>query len=150
MPFGGSRPNPDFGQRAEHEVAPADVERGHLADAFLRPHERLDRGELDRLEQPGVDVRLELPVVRDRLGVADDRTAAPAGHVVALREREDLDADVERAGRREEAGRDVAVESQLGVRVVVHHENVVLARERDDLRRRTRRGRPRRSGCSDS
>ena len=91
----------DLAQRVDDEVAAARVERVHLALVAVGVGaQRRDAGELDGLEQPRVDVRLQPPVVLDRLGVADDRRAAPAGHVVALRPREDLDADVLGAGRR--------------------------------------------------
>ena len=52
----------DLAQRADHEVAPARVDRAHLAHGVLRPGERLGAGQLDRLEQARVDVRLQPPV----------------------------------------------------------------------------------------
>ena len=69
---------------------------------------------------------------RDHLAVADREADAPARHVVALREREELDADVLGARHLQEARRLVAVEAEVGVGEVVHHQHVVLARELDD------------------
>ena len=118
--------------RRDDQVATARVDLVHLAERLGRPLERGDAGELNRLEEAGVDVRLQAPVGLDRLGVADDRRAAPAGHVVALREAEDLDADVLGARRLQEARRDVAVVGRLRVGVVVDDEDLVLAGELDD------------------
>ncbi len=69
---------------------------------------------------------------RDHLAVADGEADPPARHVVALRQREELDADVLRARHLQEARRLVAVEDEVGVGEVVHDQQLVLARELDD------------------
>ncbi len=74
-----------------------------------------------------------MPVVPDRLRVADDRGAAPAGHVVALRQREHLDADLLGARGLEERRRHVTVVGRLAVGVVVHGQDLVAAGELDRL-----------------
>src|SRR5207237_9606235 len=86
---------------------------------------------LTRLEHARVEIRLELPVALDDLGVARYEAGAPAGHVPALRRGEDLDADLLRPPRLEEARRAVTVEGDLRVRVVVDDHQVVLAGEFD-------------------
>ena len=80
-------------------------------------------------------------------GVAGGERDTPAGHVVRLRAAEQLDRDVLGAGALEQARRDVAVEADLGVRVVVHEQDVVLLGERDGaVEVLDRSGRPPR-GC---
>ena len=63
------------------------------------------------------------------LRVAAHEAQPPARHVVRLRGREDLDADVLGARHLQERGRPVAVEREVGVREVVHDHQPVLARE---------------------
>ncbi len=70
---------------------------------------------------------------RDHPGIAADEAEPPAGHVVRLRGREDLDADVARARHLEERWRLIAVEREIGVREVVDDHQTVLAGEVDDL-----------------
>ena len=150
MPFGGGHVDADRRERVDDEVAAARVDRAHLADGVVAVVERGDRRQLHRLEHARVDVRLQPPVGLDRLGVADDRGRPPAGHVVALGQREDLDADLLGARRLEEARRDVAVERRLRVGGVVHDQHVVRAAELDRLARTARPARSRPSGCSGS
>jgi hypothetical protein len=54
-------------------------------------------------------------------------------HVVALRHGEELDRHVLRARHLHDRGRLPAVERDVGVGEVVHHEDAVLAGERDDF-----------------
>ena len=122
----------DLAQGGDDEVAAARVGLVHPLQRAARALQGGGAGQLHRLEEAGVDVGLQPPVGLDRLGVAEDRGAAPAGHVEALGEREDLDADLLGAGRGEEAGRDVAVVGRLRVGVVVDDEDLVLAGEGDD------------------
>src|SRR3954452_16796648 len=119
----------DVPERLHNQVPAALVDPAHLLYLLARPTQRGCAGELDRLEEARVDVGLQAPVGLDRLGVAEDRRAAPAGHVVALGEGEDLDPDLLRARRRQEARGDVAVVGRLRVGVVVHDEDLVLAGE---------------------
>ena len=67
-----------------------------------------------------------------RTRVADHESDAPAGHVVALREGEELDGDVFGAGDLEDAGRLVAVEGDVGVGEVVDEVEAVLAGQLDE------------------
>ena len=122
---------PDRGERLGEQVAPPLVDGRHLAREVARLGQRDRRRMLNGLEHAGVEVRLQLPVALDHLRVAGDEAGAPARHVPALREREDLDADLLRARRLEEARRAVAVEAELGVGVVVDDDQVVRARELD-------------------
>ena len=61
--------------------------------------------------------------------------------------REELDRDVARARHLHDRRRLPAVEHDVGVREVVHHQDVVLARERDDPLEERRARRIARSGC---
>src|SRR5207247_2211895 len=98
----------DLPQRAHDEVATAGIGRVHALDRPTGAGERRRSGKLDRLEQPRVDVGLQPPVAAYRFRIAEDRGTAPAGHVEALRQREDLYPDLLGARGGEEAGRDVA------------------------------------------
>jgi hypothetical protein len=69
-----------------------------LLDAVLRAFERGDRGDLDRRERAVVVVALDARERRDQVAVADHEADAPAGHVVALAHREELDGDVRAPG----------------------------------------------------
>ena len=91
--------------RRPNAVAPRLVERAPLGHRLLRTCQRGDRGLLHRPEDPGAQVVGEQVRPRDDLGVADDEPEPPAGHPVALRHREELDADLLRARGREEARR---------------------------------------------
>jgi hypothetical protein len=64
----------------------------------------------------------------DEIGIADHEADAPARHVVALGQREELHAHVLRARHLHDRGRLVAVEHEVGVSEVVHHVDAVLAR----------------------
>ena len=68
----------------------------------------------------------------DEHGVADHESDAPAGHVVALRQREELDGDVFCAGDFKHAGRLVAVEGDVGVGEVVDEMEAVFAGQFDE------------------
>ena len=103
-------------------------------DALLRAFERGDGGDLDGREGAVVEVALEAREGGDEHRVADHEADAPAGHVVALRQSEELDGDVFGAGNLEDAGRLVAVEGDVGVGEVVDEIEAVLAGELDEAR----------------
>src|SRR5258706_1125595 len=84
-------------QAAHHDVAALLVLRAVLLDAVLRPFERDDRRDLDRRERAVVVVALDARERVDEILVAHHETDAPAGHVVALRHREELDRDIAHA-----------------------------------------------------
>ena len=108
-----------FRERGRDRVAPALVRVDALGDRVLRARERGDRRRLQRREDADAAVIVEQVDPLDDLGVADDEADAPARHPVGLRHRPHLDADVLRAGRREEALRAPAVEDDVDVRGVV-------------------------------
>ena len=68
---------------------------------------------------------------RDHLAIADREADPPSGHVVAFRKREELDRDVARARHFHDRGRLIAVETEVGVGEIVHHQNLILAGEID-------------------
>ena len=104
-----------------------------LVDALLVGFEGDDAGDLDRLEGAVVQVGLDAGQRGHHSRIAADEAQAPAGHVVRLRGREDLDADLARARHLEERGRLVAIEGEVGVGEVVHDHQTMLAREVDDF-----------------
>ena len=132
-PLGPGHVHADLLQRGADQVAAARVDGVHLTGDVVTLVEHGGLCKLHRLEHARVDVGLQLPVGLDGLRVADDGRGAPAGHVVALGQREDLDPDLLGPGRGQEAGRHVAVEGGLGVRGVVDDQDVVGAGEVDRL-----------------
>ena len=96
---------------------------------------RQNRGDLDRLEHPVVQVALDPRQRRDHPRIPHAVAHPPAGHVVALRQGVELDPDLLRARHLQEAGRLVAVEPQIGVREIVHHHELVVLGEGDDMGR---------------
>src|SRR5262249_3630166 len=84
-------------------------------DQLVALVQRLDRRFLYGLENAGVDIRFHLREAADDLRIADGHADAPAGHVEALRQRVELDADLAGAVQLEKAHRPVAVEAHLGV-----------------------------------
>ena len=141
---------PEPVQGLDDQVAPALVGRPELVEVLRWALERGDRGALDRGELPAVEVGLHDAERADRLGRARRPADPPAGHVVELRRRAELERDVLRARRLQGRGRHVPVERDLAVRGVVQQDQVVLARERG-RRLERREARPRRpSGCSGS
>ena len=92
-------------QAFDEDVAAAAVVFADLGDAFLRAFEREDAAHLDGREGAVVEVALESGEGGDEVGVADHEADAPAGHVVALRQGEELDGDVFGAGDFEDGGR---------------------------------------------
>ena len=69
----------------------------------------------------------------DDLGVADEEAHAPPRHRERLRERVELDRDVLRARHLQDRRRLVAVEAEVGVREVVHDDDLAFTRELDEL-----------------
>jgi hypothetical protein len=65
------------------------------------------------------------------IAVADHEADAPARHVVALGHGEELDRDIACPRHLHDGGRLVGIEDDIRVRQIVHHQDVVLARERD-------------------
>src|SRR5262244_338270 len=116
-------------QPLHHHVAAPLVPEPDLVDARLGSFERDDRRDLDRREGPVVVVALDAGERLHHVGVADHEADAPAGHVVALRHREELDRDFARAGHLQDRRALVTVEHDVGVSEIVRHEDVVLSRK---------------------
>src|SRR5207248_6513423 len=118
------------------------VGRFGLGNAALQ---RLDRGPLNGLEDPGVDIGLELAGDPYELGVAADPAQPPTGHVVGLRNRMELESHLTRARRLQKAGRAISVERYLRIGCVVAEDDLVLAAELhgalEESEIRNRRGR---------
>jgi len=71
--------------------------------------------------------------VPDQLGVAGHKADPPAGHVVALGEREELDRDVLGARHLQDRRRHVAVEHDVRIGEIVDHPDAVLLGDRNHL-----------------
>ncbi len=118
----------------DEDVAAAAVDVADFGDAVLRPLQREDAGDLDGREGAVVEVAFEAGEGVHEDGVADHEADAPAGHVVALGEGEELDGDVFGAGDLKDAGGLVAVEGDVGVGEIVDEVEAVLAGELDEAR----------------
>src|SRR4029077_15812589 len=103
-----------------YAVAAALVGVAPLGDGVLGPGHRRDAGLLDWPEDPTAAVGVEQVDPLDDLRVADDEPDPPAGHAVGLGHREQLDADLLRARRGEEALGPATVEVEVAVSEVVH------------------------------
>ncbi len=110
--------------------------------------QRHDRGDLDRLERPVVEVGLELGERRDDVGAAEREAHAPAGHREGLGQAVELDGALERTLGGEHGGRQVAVEGDVGVGEVVHEHELALAGEVDELLHQLGRRDLASSGCA--
>src|SRR2546422_6946382 len=117
----------------DEDVAALSVDLDDLGHARLIALERDDAGDLDRLEGAVVQIGLDARQRMDHPGVAAHEGEPPAGHVVRLRRREDLDADLLRPRNLEERRWLVAVEREVGVREVVDDHQPLIAREGDDF-----------------
>ena len=134
---------PDVKRRLRRLQIPAQpVERGddHVQARFVNL--RADLGavigevaqrpgarELNRAQHAAVGVFLDQTQRRERGGVADRHTDAPAGHVEVLGERVELNCHVPGALCLEDRRRLVAVVGDLGVGRVVADQDVVATRE---------------------
>ena len=132
--LGRRRPASRLVEAFDEHVAAAAVGVADLRDALLRPFERGDGRDLDGREGAVIEVALEAGEGGDELLVADHESDAPAGHVVALRQREELDRDIFGAGNLHDAGRLVAVEGDVGVGEVLDEIEAVLAGKLDEAR----------------
>ena len=137
----------DAREPVAERVAPAAVDLADVRRVLGRLAHRHGRGDLDRLERPVVEVRLQPRERRDDVGVPDDEADAPAGHREPLRQRVELDRDLARALGREDRGRFVPVERDVGIGEVVHDDDRALASEVDELLHEGARPRRWSSGC---
>ena len=102
-------------------------------DLIARTVQAGDSSLLDREEHTKVDLAAQLGKGRDHILAADQKADAGTGDVKRLGEREELNAHLKRAGILQEAAARLAIEHDVGVRVVMDDEQVVLAGESDDL-----------------
>ena len=120
------------GEPVAERVAAAAVDLADLDGVVGRLPER-DRGrDLDGLERPVVEVRLQLREGCHDLRAADDEADPPARHREGLREAVELDGTVVRAVGGEHRRGAMPVERHVGVREVVHEHEVVLVRQVDE------------------
>ena len=118
-------------ETSNERVAAAAVDLGDVGDALLRAFEGADAGDLERGKGAVVEVAFDTAESGHDLGIADHEADAPAGHVVGLRQREELDGDVLRAGDLHDGGRLVTVKGDVGVGEVVHEPDTELFAQGD-------------------
>src|SRR6476661_5424664 len=123
----------DLVEAVDEDVAALAVQLHDVSHALLLALQRDDGRDLDGLEGAVVEVRLDAGQGVDHLAVAAHEAHPPAGHVVGLGQREDLDPHVLGPRDLEEGRRPEAVVGEVGVGEVVHHHQLVLAREVDHL-----------------
>ena len=92
----------------------------------------MDRGDLDRLKNAVIEVALDARQGVNDFPIADAKTDAPAGHVVAFRQGEKFHADLFGARHLEKTRRFVTVEGQIGIGKIVHDEEAMLLSGPDD------------------
>ena len=102
-------------------------------DLIARTVQAGDSSLLDREEHTKVDLAAQLGKGRDHILATDQKADTRTGDVKRLGEREELHAHLERAGILQEASARLAVKHDIGIRVVMDDEQVVLAGESDDL-----------------
>ena len=120
-------------QPIDQDVPPVMIHLDHLFHALLRTVQGDDGGDLDRLKNAVVEVAFQLGQGGDHLRIPDAKTDPPSRHVIAFRQGEKFDADLLRPRRLQKARRLVAVEYQVGIGQVMHHQELVLFGEIDDL-----------------
>src|SRR5688572_15625341 len=89
-------------------------------------------GCLNSHEVAGVHERFHLRQRSNELRAAGRPAAPPSGHVVALRDRMKFDGDLASSVDVENAGRNVPVERNLRIRIVVHQQDVEFPAEPHD------------------
>ncbi len=103
LAFGGVHRPADAVQAFAQCIAAALVNGRLVLHAGVAVAQGHDGGDLNGLEHAVVVVAFDRGQGFDHLPVAAAEADAPAGHVVALAHRGELDADVGRAGRRQES-----------------------------------------------
>ena len=91
-------------------------------DLIARTVQTGDSSLLDREEHTKVDLAAQLGKGRDHVLAADQKADTRTGDVKRLGEREELNAHLERTGILQEASARLAVEHDVGVRVVVNNQ----------------------------
>mmetsp|Transcript_2839 Transcript_2839/g.7339 ORF Transcript_2839/g.7339 Transcript_2839/m.7339 type:complete len:399 (+) Transcript_2839:976-2172(+) len=119
-----------FNQAFVQHVAAPLVAGGDVLHALLVALQRGDGGDLQRREGAVVVVALDAGQRGDEVGVADHEADAPAGHVVALAEREELHRHVLGARHLHDGRGHITVVDDVGIGQVVHDQDVVLLGQR--------------------
>ncbi len=93
----------------------------------------LDSRTLNRSENPGIDIGLDLSKGIDNLGIPHDKADSPSSHVKGLRERMELDSQRFRSLHFKEASRPVPLIGDLRIGCVMADDDFVFRGEFDDL-----------------
>ena len=102
-------------------------------DLIARTVQAGDSSLLDREKHTEVDLAAQLGKGRDHVLATDQKADAGTGDVKRLGKREELHAHLKRTGILQEAAAGLAVKHDVGVRVVVNDEQIMLAGESDNL-----------------
>ncbi len=116
----------DVVQAVAQHVAPRLVHGGDLLHALLGPLQGRDGRHLDGGEHAVVEVGLDARQRRHQGPVAVHEAHAPAGHVVALGQGEELHGNLLGTGHLQYGGRLVAIEDDVGISEIVDYPDVVL------------------------
>ncbi len=125
------RPSQPVQPRHQH-IPPSLVVIPNLRHTILRPFQRCNRSHLNRRKRPIVEVALDPSQRRNQRAVPHHEAHTPTRHVVALREREELDRNILRSGNLEYARRAIAIEHNVGIRQIMHDINSQLLAQRHD------------------
>lgn len=120
-------------QAFDHYVTAVFVFFSDFFDAFLRTVQGLDRADLNRRERAIVVVALNAGQCADEFTVSDHEADTPAGHVVALTHREELNGHVFSARNLHDGRSLEAVVDDVGVGQVVNDVDAVLLRQGDEF-----------------
>src|SRR5690242_15738475 len=112
-------------QSAAQDVATFLIGRPDLLDAILRALQRHDGSDLDRCERTVVVIALDARQCGDEVRIADHEAYAPAGHVVALREREEFNGDIARARNLHDRRRPITIEDDVRIGQIVYYVNAI-------------------------
>ena len=126
VPRGLSTFQPGPVEPVDEDVAAFLVDAVDVMDIVVSLIERDDRRNLNRLECPVVEIRLEFGERCDHLRIAHHKADPPPGHGMALGQRVQLDPDLGRSRDLEQARRSVPVKMDVRVGEVVDEEHLVL------------------------
>ena len=114
-------------QTLNHHLAPLGVHGNHALDTALIAPQRCNSGRLDGFEDPRIHIALDGPQGLDNGRIAHRETQSPAGHIVGLGMRVELDAHVLGTVGRQKARRGIPVVGHLRIRRVMANQDPVFS-----------------------
>src|ERR1044071_5817193 len=119
-------------QTFDQTVSALLVHQANLFHAILRPVERLNGRDLDRLKNAIIKVTFDPRQGVDDVPITDRKSDPPTRHVIAFRKREKFDSAFLSARHLEKARRLVAIEGNIGISQIVDNDKLVLLRKFND------------------